>query len=60
MILSFFVASRDVLSAGVNLRDVADKLITAAPREHGTETQAYNGLSYQLERLRAKRAIYKK
>ena len=55
-----FSASRELLSAGVNLRDVTDKLISASPQEHQTEPQANGGLAYQLERLRAKRGLYKK
>ncbi|KAL9969798.1 hypothetical protein ACROYT_G022057 [Oculina patagonica] len=54
------IASREMLSAGVNLRDVADKLISAAPQEHETGSQAHGGLAFQLERLRAKRSLYKK
>ncbi|KAJ7382354.1 hypothetical protein OS493_035413 [Desmophyllum pertusum] len=54
------IASREMLSAGVNLSDVADKLISASPQEHKTESQASGGLTRQLERLRAKRSFYRK
>lgn len=54
------IASREFLSAGVNLKNVEDSLINAAPQEHGMESQAYDGLAHQLERLRAKRGLYKR
>jgi len=49
-----------LLSAGVNLKNVEDRLINAAPQEHGMESQAYDGLAHQLERLRTKRGLYKR
>lgn len=54
------IASRELLSAGVNLKKVEDRLINAASQEHGMESQAYDGLADQLERLRAKRGLYKR
>ena len=48
------------MSAGVNLKNVEDRLKNAASQEHGVESQAYDGLADQLERLRAKRGLYKR
>lgn len=48
-----------MLSSGINLKDVEERLVNAARQEHGMESRAYDGLAHQLERLRAKRDVYK-
>jgi len=54
------IASRELLSSGINLKDVEERLVNAARQEHGMESRAYDRLAHQLERLRAKRDLYKR